>query len=173
MAFAVQADVREPGPTQAMIGAVKARWGDPDILVLNADVGGFRPTPFSELTADDYGKRINNEMAAAVVPIGAVLSAMTARGSGCILAISSALCRAPVPGFSLLSTSKAALEALVRSLAIEFGPLGIRVNTIEASMIDGDNSGVVDGRSGQVEGRRAAGFINGASIPINGGQVMY
>ena len=53
-AFAVQADVRDPAQSGAMINAVRARWGHPDILVLNADVGGFRPTPFSDLAAHDY-----------------------------------------------------------------------------------------------------------------------
>jgi NAD(P)-dependent dehydrogenase (short-subunit alcohol dehydrogenase family) len=118
-------------------------------------------------------------------PIRTVLPSMTNRGSGCILAISSAPCRAPMPGFSLLSTSKAALEALIRALAVEFGPLGIRINMIEASMIDGDNSSVVDAaqrehvlraiplrriaRPADVAGvipliaSRAARFINGAT----------
>jgi NAD(P)-dependent dehydrogenase (short-subunit alcohol dehydrogenase family) len=100
-----------------------------------------------------------------------------------------------VPGFSLLAVSKAALEALVRALAVELGPHGIRVNTVEASMIEGENSDVVDdeqreqlreliplrrlGRPDDVAGTATliasdlASFVNGASIPVNGGQILY
>jgi 3-oxoacyl-[acyl-carrier protein] reductase len=116
-------------------------------------------------------------------------------GRGTILAISSALCRAPVPGFSTLAVSKAALESFVRALAVELGPHGIRVNTIEASMVQGENSDVVAdelreqllnlvplrrlGRPDDVAGIATlmasdlADFVNGAAIPVNGGQVLY
>lgn len=195
LAFAIQADVRDEAEVGRMAAAVRERWGAPDILVLNADVGGFRPRPFADLTLADYLTRVDDELSAAITPVMALVPAMAERGSGCILAMSSALCRTPVSGFSLLSVSKAALEGLVRALAVEFGPLGIRVNTIEASMIEGDNTDVVpDSRREWVRkaiplGRAArpsdianaltliasdaAGFINGATIPVNGGQVLY
>ena len=53
---------------------VRARRGAPDILVLNADVGGFRPAPFLELGSADYTARANNELCAAlrVIRCGAV-----------------------------------------------------------------------------------------------------
>lgn len=194
-AFVIQADVRDADAVSRMAVSVDERWGTPDILVLNADVGGFRPTAFTHLDLVDYQARSANELAAAIVPVKVLQPAMAQRGSGCILAISSALCRTPVAGFSLLSVSKAALEALIRALAVELGPLGIRVNAIEASMIEGDNSDAVpeeqrewvrrsvplgrvahpDDVAGAVAliASDAAGFINGATIPVNGGQVLY
>jgi 3-oxoacyl-[acyl-carrier protein] reductase len=194
-ALAVQADVRHEGQVARMVVTVRKRWGIPDILVLNADVGGFCPTPFLEIGVADYIARAENELAAALMPVKALVPEMTERRAGCILAMSSALCRAPVSGFSLLSVSKAALEGLVRALAVELGPLGIRINIIEASMIDGENSGVVaDAQRAWVRraiplGRvahpadiaqvmtliasDAAGFVNGATIPVNGGQVLF
>jgi 3-oxoacyl-[acyl-carrier protein] reductase len=194
-AIAVQADVREMEPVADMIATVTERLGPPDTLVLNADAGGFRPTPVTELESAAYESRLRDEIQAAFVPVKAVLPGMVARGHGSILAISSALCRAPVPGFSLLAVSKAALEAFVRSLAVELGPHGIRVNTIEASMVEGENSDAVDdgwrdalreriplrrfGRPDDVAGLATliasdmAGFVNGATVPVNGGQVLY
>jgi len=194
-AIAVQADVRETGPVADMIASVTERLGPPDTLVLNADAGGFRPSPVTRLEAAAYESRLVDEMRAAFVPVRAVLPGMLASGRGSILAISSALCRAPVPGFSLLAVSKGALEAFVRSLAVELGPHGIRVNTIEASMIEGENSDAVDdgrrdalreriplrrfGRPDDVAGLATliasdmAGFVNGAAIPVNGGQILY
>jgi 3-oxoacyl-[acyl-carrier protein] reductase len=194
-AIAVQADVRETEPVADMIATVTERFAPPDTLVLNADVGGFRPAPIAELDSAAYESRLRDEMQAAFTPVKAVLPGMLDRGQGSILAISSALCRAPVPGFSLLAVSKAALEAFVRSLAVELGPHGIRVNTIEASMVEGENSDAVDdewrdelrariplrrfGRPDDVAGLATliasdlAGFVNGAAIPVNGGQVLY
>jgi 3-oxoacyl-[acyl-carrier protein] reductase len=194
-AVAIQADVRDEIQVDRMVAAVAARWGTPDILVLNADVGGFRPSSFLELGVADFRARADYELTAAITPIKALLPQMAEREGGCILAISSALCRAPVAGFSLLSVSKAALEGLVRALAVELGPLGIRINTVEASMIEGGNSDVVTDEQRQWVRRAiplgrvahpadiahvttliasdAAGFINGATIPVNGGQVLY
>lgn len=194
-AFAVQADVRDDVQVGRMVATVRARWAVPDILVLNADVGGFRPIPFLKLSVGDYLARTVDELAVAITPIKALLPEMAERGTGCILAMSSALCRTPVSGFSILSVSKAALEGLVRALAVELGPLGIRINIIEASMIEGENSGVIAEEQREWVRRAiplgrvahpsdiaqvmtliasdAAGFINGATIPVNGGQVLY
>ncbi len=195
VAFAIQADVRDEVQVGRMVAAVRAQWGIPDILVLNADVGGFRPTSFLKLGVGDYLARAVDELATAITPVKALLPEMAQRGPGCILAMSSALCRAPVSGFSLLSVSKAALEGLVRALAVELGPLGIRINAVEASMIEGGNSEVVAeeqrewvrqaiplGRVARPSdiaqvmtliASDAASFINGATIPVNGGQVIY
>jgi 3-oxoacyl-[acyl-carrier protein] reductase len=194
-AVAVPADVRDAEAVAGMVATVTDRLGPPDTLVLNADAGGFRPTPVTGLDVGAYEARLLDEMRAAFTPVKAVLPSMLDAGRGTILAISSALCRAPAPGFSLLAVSKAALEAFVRSLAVELGPHGIRVNTIEASMIEGENSDFVDeeqrkellewiplrriGRPDDVAGTATliasdlAGFVNGASVPVNGGQVLY
>jgi 3-oxoacyl-[acyl-carrier protein] reductase len=194
-ALAVRADVRDADAVAAMVASVTERMGPPDTLVLNADAGGFRPAPVMRLEIDAYESRLSDEMRAAFTPVRAVVPGMLRMGRGTILAISSALCRAPVPGFSTLAVSKAALESFVRALAVELGPHGIRVNTIEASMIQGENSAVVGdeqleelrdlvplrrlGRPDDVAGIATliasdlAGFVNGAAVPVNGGQVLY
>jgi NAD(P)-dependent dehydrogenase (short-subunit alcohol dehydrogenase family) len=194
-AIAVPADVRDADAVAGMVATVTGRFGSPDTLVLNADAGGFRPAPVMELDFADYESRLRNEMSVAFTPVKAVLPGMLHKGRGSILAVSSALCRAPASGFSLLAVSKAALEAFVRALAVELGPKGIRVNTIEASVTEGENSAVVPatqrealleriplrriGRPDDVAGIATliasdlAGFVNGASIPVNGGQVLY
>jgi 3-oxoacyl-[acyl-carrier protein] reductase len=196
VAVAVPADVRDADAVADMVGSVTERLGPPDTLVLNADAGGFRPTPVMQLDFADYESRLRDEMQAAFTPVKAVVPSMLQIGHGTILAISSALCRAPVPGFSSLAVSKAALEAFVRALAVELGPHGITVNAIEASMVQGENSDdTVDdeqqeqlreriplrrlGRPDDVAGAATliasdlASFVNGATIPVNGGQVLY
>lgn len=61
---------------------------------------------------------------------------MITRRRGCVVAVSSALCRVPPPGFALLAVSKAALESDIRCLATELGPHGLQANVVEASMVD-------------------------------------
>jgi 3-oxoacyl-[acyl-carrier protein] reductase len=195
IALPVRADVRDADAVADMVATVAERLGPPDTLVLDADAGGFRPTPVMQLEIGAYESRLADEMRAAFTPVRAVVPGMVGMGRGTILAISSALCRAPVPGFSTLAVSKAALESFVRALAVELGPHGIRVNTIEASLVQGENSDVIAdeqqeqlrelvplrrlGRPDDVAGIAAliasdlASFVNGAAVPVNGGQVLY
>ena len=147
------------------------------------------------LTIPAYEGRLLNEMKLVIIPVKSVLPDMIAMKRGCIIAISSALCRAPLSGFSTLSVSKAALESFIRALAAEVGPLGVRVNAVEASLTETDNSAVVPnrqpealiewiplrrlGKPNDVAGAvtflasELSSLVNGATIPVNGGQIMY
>ena len=193
-AIAIQTDVGEVRAVEQMFLQVRESLGSPDTLVLNADRGMFRPTPFLQLDFPAYEDRLLSEMKLAIIPTKTALPDMIAMKRGCIIAISSALCRTPVPGFSTLSVSKAALESFIRALAAEVGPLGVRVNAVEASLTESDNSVVPDsqredlinwiplrrlGRPIDVAGAvtflasELSSFVNGATIPVNGGQIMY
>jgi enoyl-[acyl-carrier protein] reductase III len=57
---------------------------------------------------------------------------------GRIIALSSLGASRAMPGYGFIGASKAALEALVRALAQELGPKGIRVNTVSAGVVDTD-----------------------------------
>jgi len=139
-ALAVQADVSDVESSAELVSRASAAFGTPDVIVLNADAGGFVPSPVAEVSPDDYETRLTSELRLASVPVQAVLPMMKGLGRGSIIAVSSALCRYPVPGFSLISVSKASLEAYMRSLAVEVGPDGIRANVVEASMTETDNT---------------------------------
>jgi len=57
---------------------------------------------------------------------------------GGIIALSSLGASRAMPGYGFIGASKAALESLVRTLAQELGPRGIRVNTVSAGVVDTD-----------------------------------
>jgi enoyl-[acyl-carrier protein] reductase III len=57
---------------------------------------------------------------------------------GRVIAVSSIGSVRAIPNYTTVGASKAALESLVRHLAVEFGPRGIRVNTISAGVVDTD-----------------------------------
>jgi NAD(P)-dependent dehydrogenase (short-subunit alcohol dehydrogenase family) len=78
-------------------------------------------------------------MGAAYHCVKAVLPQMLERGHGCVVAISSGVSQYPPPGASAHAVAKAALNAFMRSLALELGPAGIRVNTIAPGLIMTDN----------------------------------
>jgi 3-oxoacyl-[acyl-carrier protein] reductase len=63
---------------------------------------------------------------------------MVQRGAGCIVTISSGLSRVPGPGFVAHSTAKSALDGFSKSLALELGPRGIRVNVVAPGATDTD-----------------------------------
>lgn len=117
-AIAARADVRIPEDVEAMLHKATDAFGEPDTLVLNADPGGFIPRPLGDIGAAGFVDRVSDELHAAITPVRAMLPSMIAHRRGCVLAISSALCRAPAPEFSLLAVSKAALETYMRCLAV-------------------------------------------------------
>jgi 3-oxoacyl-[acyl-carrier protein] reductase len=124
----------------------------------------------------------------------AVVPSMRARHSGSIIAISSTLSRHAGPGFSAHSTAKSGLDGLVRALALELGPLGIRVNVVAPGLTETDaTAGLPDqvkqytvrstplGRIGQPEDVAGAvlmlasdqtRFVTGTYVPVNGGAFM-
>jgi 3-oxoacyl-[acyl-carrier protein] reductase len=70
------------------------------------------------------------------------------KGGGSVINLSSIVARSAVPGASVYSGTKAAVEAITRSLATELGPRKIRVNTVNPGMIETEgthSSGITEG----------------------------
>ena len=128
-AIAVQADVRVAAEVEAMVQTVGEQLGPIDTLVLNANIT-VPIGPFVETSWDEFSAKVVGELQAAFYCVQAVMPGMLARKQGCIIAVSSDVAQHPVAGTSAHSTAKSALEALMRSLALELGPDGIRVNTV-------------------------------------------
>ena len=108
-----------------------------DILVINASIH-FPVTPFVQYKWEDFEKKVLGEMKALYHPCQAVVPGMVQRGAGCIVTISSGLSRVPGPGFVAHSTAKSALDGFSKSLALELGPRGIRVNVVAPGATDTD-----------------------------------
>jgi len=68
------------------------------------------------------------------------------KDGGRIVALSSLGAYRAIPNYGFVGASKAALESLVRALAQELGPLGIRVNTVNAGVVDTDALGYFPNR---------------------------
>ena len=106
--------------------------GPLDVLVSNAATGVIRP--FEELTEKHWDWTLNANARALLTLARHAAPAMQPGSS--IVAISSLGGERVLDDYLLVGTSKAALESLVRYLAVELAPKGIRVNAVSAGLVD-------------------------------------
>jgi len=192
-AIAVQADVRRREDVDAMVEAVSAELGPVDTLVINASIQ-FPVVPFLEYPWEAFQNKLLGELSAAFHCARAVVPGMVERGTGCIIAVSSGLSRHPGPGFCAHSTAKSGLDAFAKSLALELGPHGIRVNVVAPGLTITDATVFVPeeqkqmmarmtplGRNAQPEdvagvilamAADETGFVTGSYVPVSGGGLM-
>jgi NAD(P)-dependent dehydrogenase (short-subunit alcohol dehydrogenase family) len=126
----VQVDLTTPqGPGRLVEEAVSA-FGGLDVLVNN--VGAVRPCPGGFLSVDDDGWSwsLAINFLAAVRSTRAALPHLLARGAGTIVTTCSVNAFLPVPLVIDYSAAKGALANFYKALSKEFGPRGIRVNTV-------------------------------------------
>ncbi|HST16166.1 MAG TPA: SDR family oxidoreductase [Gaiellaceae bacterium] len=109
-----------------------AALGPLDALVHNAATGVIRPALETE---DKHWDWTVNANARALLQLTRAASPNLHAGSS-IVAISSLGAQRVLPNYVLIGTSKAALEALVRYLAVELAPRGIRVNAVSGGVVD-------------------------------------
>lgn len=168
--------------------ATSALGGGVDLLVNNAGVypGTLTPT----VTDDEMQALWATNVRAPHVLVAALAPAMAARGSGAIVNVGSWMARVGVPYMALYPATKAAVEQLTRAWAAEFGPSGVRVNTVApgATATPG-NAGAADLLAEMTKGTPAgapvrpvdiafavrflvsdeAAFVHGATLDVDGG----
>jgi 3-oxoacyl-[acyl-carrier protein] reductase len=191
-AMLVKADARDRAQVEAMAATVQAQLGPIGILVLNASIG-FPMASFLEYPWEGFEAKLMGELGAAFYGCRAVVPQMLARKGGSIVAITSGLARNPGWGFCAHSAAKAGLEGFVRALAYELGPMGIRVNAVAPGLTLTDATAQIPEkhkdlaaahtplrRNGQAEdvaqavvGLLQAGFVTGATLPVNGGGYVF
>lgn len=109
-----------------------AALGPLDVLVHNAATGVIRPALETE---DKHWDWTMNANARALLQLTRVAAPQMPEGSS-IVAISSLGAQRVLENYILVGTSKAALESLVRYLAVELAPRGIRVNAVSGGVVD-------------------------------------
>lgn len=126
-ALAITADNRDAAAVEAAVDQAAAALGGIDILVNNAGI--FLAAPADDLSLEDFDATMAVNLRAPFVAVRAVLPHMGEGGR--IVAIGSNVALvAPTPGFSVYSTSKAAVTMLHQALARDLAPRGITVNTV-------------------------------------------
>ena len=135
----VKADVSEPDDVRLMLEFIGNRFQRLDVLVSNAATGGFRSLEKS--TPNHFASTMNANVRALVTLMqeAAPLLRRT-EGRAKVTALSSHGATFALPHYGLIGASKAALESLVRHLALEYGPQGINVNVVRAGLVDTDST---------------------------------
>ncbi|MFF8959756.1 SDR family oxidoreductase [Streptomyces sp. NPDC014894] len=132
-AIPVVVDLSTPdGPARLVERATAELGGDLDVLVNNVgggDSGEGQTGGFLSFTDEQWRSAFDLNLMAAVRTTRAALPGLVRR-RGAVVNISSNGARAPHAGPVAYTTAKAALTALGKALAEEFGPLGVRVNTV-------------------------------------------
>lgn len=132
---AVAGDITDPAVAQLVIATAVERFGRVDTLINNA--GMFIGKPFTEYTADDFNAKISLNLAGFFYVSQHAVRQMLAQGEGHIVNITTTLVDQPVKGAAsaLASLTKGGLDAVTRSLAIEYADKGIRVNAVAPGVI--------------------------------------
>jgi 3-oxoacyl-[acyl-carrier protein] reductase len=177
-----------------MVQAVTAQLGPPDILAAFAGGNGM-PVPTDAETPEHWRMVIETDLNSAFYTVRAVLPAMTERGRGVIITMSSAAARQAAQSAAAYAAAKAGVIAFTRHLAGEMATRGIRANCVAPSAVENDKmrawmsadqraalgASFPLGRLGQPADVAAAAlflasdassWITGATLDIAGGKIM-
>jgi NAD(P)-dependent dehydrogenase (short-subunit alcohol dehydrogenase family) len=188
-ASAFQVDVSNP----EQVADVFSRIGAVDLLVNNAGIARFGP--LLEQSPADMQAVINVNLMGTALCAQQAAKQMAEQGAGCIINLSSINAVTPGPNVGLYAATKAAVHNLTILQALEWGPMGVRVNAIAPGFIDAgmsapffEQASVREKRAGGVPLKRlgqaddvvnavvylqseAAQYVSGHQLVVDGGVV--
>jgi enoyl-[acyl-carrier protein] reductase III len=131
----LKGNVANPEHVERIFTAIRDGWGGLEIVVSNAASGVLRPARELTLHHLDWAMHIN---AAALLPITQQFLLTPSEGEKSLVAVSSLGAVRAIPNYTAVGASKAALESMVRHLAAEMAPEGMRINAVSAGTVDTD-----------------------------------
>ena len=144
-------DVTAQNDVEAMFEHIKNKWGRLDVLCANAGIAG--PTaPVEEISLPDWRRCISVNLDGAFLFAKGAIRLMKPAKNGSILFMSSTAGMFGYPNRSSYCASKWAMIGLMKTLAMELGPLGIRANAICPGSVDGDRMERVLSKDAQLHG---------------------
>ena len=125
----VRADIRLEDDVRALVDKAVARFGRLDIAVNSAGTEG-QPGPAVEQTPETYAATFDTNVLGTILSVKHELRVMLPQGKGSIVNISSTFGHEGGAGASIYSASKHAVEGFTKSVALEVGSQGVRVNAV-------------------------------------------
>lgn len=184
--LAVPGDISDPAVAARVVAAALEGFGRVDTLVNNA--GAFLSKPFADFTEADFAAQVALNLGGFFHVTQHAARHMLAAGRGHVVNITTALVAQPVKGVpaAMAALTKGGLDAVTRSLAIEYADRGIRVNAVSPGVIDTpmhppENHAFLAGlhpvgRLGRVQDvvdavlyLESASFVTGTILDVDGG----
>lgn len=191
----VAGDVTDPALLQALIDTAEQRFGGIDLLVCNAGITGIAgPEHAFDLADHDRVMAVN--LRSMVALAGLALPRIAARGGGAVVLMASISASRGNGAINAYALAKAGIVQFARNLAVQWGPRGVRVNTVSPGFIATelsrpllDNAAFMTRRMAMTPLRRpgtaediagavsfllspAAGFVTGHDLVVDGGTLV-
>ncbi len=131
-AVAIQADVAKPDDIRRLFAEAAKAFGRLDILINNAGVYDF--APLQEITPEHYHRQFNLNVLGLILATQEAVKRFGPQG-GSVVNISSLVSKLGLPGSTVYSATKAAVDSITRTLSAELGPRKVRVNAVNPGMV--------------------------------------
>jgi 3-oxoacyl-[acyl-carrier protein] reductase len=132
-AVAVKADVSKPEEIKTLFAEAKKAFGRLDILINNAGIYEF--SPLEEISPEHFHKQYNLNVLGLILATQEAVRHFGPNG-GSVVNISSVVATLAPPNAAVYSGTKAAVDAVTKSLAKELGPKKVRVNSVNPGMVE-------------------------------------
>lgn len=136
--LAIPTDITDRAACQRLVDGAVDRFGHVDVLVQNGHYDGDYKI-VADSDPDDWRAIMEVNLFGALHLVQLVAPSMRARGDGRIVLINTGASTDPPPTLGAYAASKAALASLVRTIAVELGPDGIRANGVQLGPVKGEN----------------------------------
>jgi NAD(P)-dependent dehydrogenase (short-subunit alcohol dehydrogenase family) len=188
----VAADLREDGACEALVRATVERHGRLTVLVNNAVASvDARDAPVAAVSAADWELIVRVNLTAVALLCRAAIPEMVKAGRGAIVNISSRAAERGTPGLAAYTASKGGMNALTRSIAVDYAKDDIRCNTVSPGYVlhERRDADLGEERRQRLEGMHLtrlgtardvalaalylasteSAFVTGINLPVDGG----
>ncbi len=189
--LSLHCDIADPASVAAMATQVRARFGRCDVLVNNAAITA-KPVGLEDFPLDVWDRIFRVNLRGALLCAQALVPMMFERGSGSIVNVASIAAQVSTR-VGAYGPAKGALRALTHQMAVEWGPRGLRANTVSPGMVRTplsephySDASVLTSRTSRIPARRigrpediagavaflacdASAYVNGQDIVADGG----
>jgi NAD(P)-dependent dehydrogenase (short-subunit alcohol dehydrogenase family) len=132
----VAGDIGKKETATRIVAAAIGTFGSIDLLVTNAGI--FSTKPFTEFTTDDFNALVSTNLLGFLYITQLAVEQMLKQQSGAVVSITAALADQPITGVNAAvpMITKGGLNAVIKSLAIEYAREGIRFNAVAPGIVD-------------------------------------